>query len=73
MDAETYSPADRSLFEQEKLKVKAVEGRSMLDEQPVRFYKRGELVMAEWRDVYLWADIPFNSKHDSETAKVVLC
>jgi hypothetical protein len=32
VDAETYSPADRSLFEQEKLKVKAVEGRSMLDE-----------------------------------------
>ena len=51
--------------------MKAVKGKSIVDEKTFRFYKEGQLETVSWNRTFISVDLPFNSRQSDESAKVL--
>ena len=64
VDAAEYEDDDERLFKKQNLKLKAVNGKSIVNEQNVKFYGKEELILVDWRDCCVRVDVPFNPKQN---------
>ena len=71
VDAAQYDDEDERYFKKENLKLKAVAGKSVVNEQSIRFYGKDDLTLIDWREYWIRVDIPFNPKQNPEKAKVL--
>ena len=52
-------------MKQYKLKLKGLDGKSVVDEEKIKFYEKNEIKIALWPSCYIKIDIPFNSKQNT--------
>ena len=49
VDAAEYEDEDERYFKKENLKLKAVAGKSVVNEETIRFYGKDDLILIDWR------------------------